>query len=96
MFARRWEVNMGVLRDDFYRVLRRTGERQRTLETEETSIVQTSTANVSNPPTALELTNAFGNLEGLMVAIDVNSGGVNYYLCSYVNGNWVYWTGTKA
>lgn len=88
---------MGVLRDDFYRVLRRTGERQRTQETEEPPvIVETSTIDVSNPPTSAQLTTAFGTVEGKAVAIDDNGVGANYSFSIVINGAWVNFIGTAA
>lgn len=60
-------------------------------------ILLQSTSNFSNPPTAAELTSAFGSPDdGFVRMIDDNGGGSNFYLVTRTNGAWVIFTGTVA
>lgn len=86
---------MTVMDGSLVRALRRMGERQRTEEARENQVM-TSTLNVANPPTSLQLTTAFGNAEGTAVAIHDNGIGLSFYFCIVINGIWVNFTGAKA
>lgn len=56
--------------------------------------VATSTANVSSPPTAAELTGAFGDPDdlgdGFVGVVDDNAGGTAIYVCYTISGLWAY------
>lgn len=59
-----------------------------------------STADTANPPTAAELTTAFGAPatvgDGFTGILDDGGGGSNYYLCIVINGAWTYVAMTAA
>lgn len=67
---------------------------------DDSPICRVSTANVSNPPTAAQITSAFdspANLpEGWQAIIDDNGAGTNVWLVTAVSGSWWYEALTAA
>lgn len=63
-------------------------------------IVDTSIANVSNPPTDAQLDSTFGSPadlpDGFTAAIDDNGAGTVAWGVMALNGAWWYWSLTKA
>lgn len=90
--------------DDFLEDLRtkfrELENRLNNLEAAESPYVRVSTINTSNPPTAAQLTAAFGSpatvRAGYLVVVDDNGAHTNEYFVWSDGTFWFYATGTKA